>query len=151
MPGASQWPDGPRVIPGGLRFETVKIADRSDTERPAMRQTRSALIIPARLSHPIRVEGIDTSLATLQTLVEGNVGAITCRDWHVYLNDEADFIPLPQNARAEVLIREAGLRLEETVSGTVVFLGHGNNGDEADAPAHLLRLAERLFDTALAA
>ncbi len=116
-----------------------------------MRQICTALIIPARLSHPIRVEEIDTSLATRQTLVEGNVGAITYMDWHVYLNDEADFIPLPLNARAEVLIREAGLHLEGTVSGTAVFLGHGSNGDEADAPAHLLRLAERLFDTALAA
>ena len=118
---------------------------------PVMRQTCTALIIPARLSHPIRAEEIDTSLATRQTLVEGSVGAITFADWHVYLNDEADSIPLPLNARAEVLIREAGLDLEETVSGTVVFLGHGNNGEEADAPAHLLRLAERLFDTALAA
>ncbi|WP_224047782.1 DUF3846 domain-containing protein [Arthrobacter sp. NicSoilB4] len=116
-----------------------------------MLQTNRALIIPARLSHPVRVEEIDTSLATRQALVEGNVGAITGTGWHIYLNDEADFIPLPLNARAEVLIREAGLHLEETVSGTVVFLGHGNNGDEADAPAHLLRLAERLFDTALAA
>ena len=116
-----------------------------------MRQTRNALIIPARLSHPLRIDEIDNSLATRQTLVEGNVGAITCMDWHVYLNDEAEFIPLPLNARAEVLIREAGLHLEETVSGTAVFLGHGTNGDEADVPAHLLRLAERLFDTALAA
>ena len=116
-----------------------------------MRQTRAALIIPARLNQPIRVEEIDTSLTARQTLVGGNVGAITCMDWHAYLNDEADFIPLPLNARAEVLIREAGLHLEDTVSGTVVFLGHGNNGDEADVPAHLLRLAGRLFDTALAA
>lgn len=116
-----------------------------------MRQTRTALIIPARLSRPVRAEEIDTSLATRQTLVEGSVGAITFMDWRVYLNDEADFIPLPPNARAEVLIREAGLHLEEAVSGTVVFLGHGNSGDDADAPAHLLRLAERLFDTALAA
>ena len=118
---------------------------------PVMRHTRTALIIPPRLSHPIRVEEINTSLAMRQTLVEGNVGAITWKDWHAYLNDEADFIPLPQNARAEVLMREAGLHLEGTVSGTVVFLGHGTNGDEADAPAHLLRLAGRLFDTALAA
>tara|TARA_R100000935_G_C2735488_1_gene123726 strand:+ start:105 stop:470 length:366 start_codon:yes stop_codon:yes gene_type:complete len=112
-----------------------------------MRQTCTALVIPARHSHPIRVEEIDTSLATRQALVDGSVGAISWMDWHVYLNDEADFIPLPLNARAEVLIREAGLHLEETVRGTVVFLGHGSNGDDADAPAHLLRLAARLFDT----
>ena len=116
-----------------------------------MRPTRIALIIPCRLSQPIRVEKIDTRLVSRQSLVEGNVEAITFKDWHVYLNDEADFIPLPLNLRAEVLLREAGLHLEETVSGTAVFLGHGRNGEETDPPAHLLRLAERLFDTALAA
>lgn len=116
-----------------------------------MRAKRIALVIPASLSQPVRVEKINTALAARQALVEGNVGAITGKDWHVYLNDEADSIPLPLNARAEVLIREAGLHLEETVSGTAVFLGHEDNGDEADAPAHLLQLAERLFGTALAA
>ncbi|HSL36752.1 MAG TPA: hypothetical protein VK883_07990 [Arthrobacter sp.] len=116
-----------------------------------MRAKRIALVIPANLSQPVRVEKINTALAARQILVEGNVGAITSKDWHVYLNDEADFIPLPLNARAEVLIREAGLHLEETVSGTAVFLGHEDDGDEADAPAHLLQLAERLFGTPLAA
>lgn len=116
-----------------------------------MRAKRIALVIPASLSQPVRVEKINTALAARQILVEGNVGAITSKDWHVYLNDEADFIPLPLNARAEVLIREAGLHLEETVSGTAVFLGHEDNGGEADAPAHLLQLAERLFGAALAA
>lgn len=116
-----------------------------------MHPKRIALIIPALLSQPIRVETIDTTLATRQTLVEGNVEAITCDGWHAYLNDEAGFIPLPLNARAEVLMREAGLDIERTVSGTAVFLGHGNNGEDIDAPPHLLRLAERLFDTALAA
>ncbi|WCI08036.1 DUF3846 domain-containing protein [Arthrobacter sp. OVS8] len=129
----------------------MKLSTVQTQKDPVMRQICTALIIPARLSHPIRVEQIDNSLATRQALVEGNVGAITSKDWHVYLNDEADFIPLPLNARAEVLVREAGLHLEETLSGTAVFLGHGSNGDDADAPAHLIRLAERLFDTELAA
>lgn len=116
-----------------------------------MRAKCIALIIPASLRQPIRAERINTALVARQALVEGNVEAITGKDWHVYLNDEADFIPLPLNARAEVLVREAGLHLEETVSGTAVFLGHKGNGDEADAPAHLLQLAERLFGAALAA
>ena len=116
-----------------------------------MRAKRLALIIPASLREPIRTERINVAPVTRQALVEGNVEAITGKDWHVYLNDEADFIPLPLNPRAEVLIREAGLPLGETVSGTAVFLGHEDNGDEADAPAHLLQLAERLFCTALAA
>lgn len=60
-----------------------------------MRAKRIALVIPASLSQPIRAEQIHTALATRQTLVEGNVEAITGKDWHVYLNDEADSIPLP--------------------------------------------------------
>jgi hypothetical protein len=116
-----------------------------------MRTTSTALIVPACLSQPARVETFDTALTTLQTLVEGNVEAITGVDWHVYRNDEGKFIRLPQNMRAEVLIREAGVYLEDAFSGTAVFLGHGDHGDEADAPGHLIRLAERLFDTPLAA
>jgi hypothetical protein len=116
-----------------------------------LRPTRIALIIPCPLSQPIRAEKIDARLVSRQSLVEGNVEAVYFKNWHVYLNDEADCIPLPLNLRAEVLLREAGLHLEKTVSGTAVFLGHGRNGEETDAPAHLLRLAERLFDTALAA
>ena len=114
-----------------------------------MHPTRVALIIPCRLNQPIRVEKIDTRPVSRQSLVEGNIGAITFKDWLVYLNDEADFIPLPLNLRAEVLLREAGLHLEETVRGTAVFIGHGRNGGDTDPPAHLIRLAERLFDTVL--
>jgi hypothetical protein len=116
-----------------------------------MRALHVALIIPAHLTHPVRAEKIATTLVSRQILVQGSVGAFTSKDWHVYLNDEADYIPLPVNVRAEVLIREAGLHLEETIRGTAVFIGHRGNGDEADAPAHLLQMAERLFDTALAA
>ncbi|HSN35123.1 MAG TPA: DUF3846 domain-containing protein [Arthrobacter sp.] len=116
-----------------------------------MSTTCTALIVPARLSQPVRVETIDPTLATLQDLVEGNVEAITSSDWHVYLNDEGDAINLPANGRAEVLIREAGVFLEDSFSGTAVFLGHGRHVNRADAPGHLIRLAERLFETELAA
>jgi len=116
-----------------------------------VRTTCTALIVPARLSQPVRVETIDPTLGELQNLVEGNVEAITGSDWHVYLNDEGNVINLPGNGRAEVLIREAGVYLEDTFNGTAVFLGHGRHSARADAPGHLIRLAERLFDTALAA
>jgi hypothetical protein len=111
----------------------------------------TALIIPARLHECIRVERIDPIMEVQQSLVEGNVEAITGRGWHVLLNDEAIHLPLPLNPRAEVLIREAGTPVEDTVSGTAVFLGHGISGDAQDLPSHLLRLAERLFGTRLAA
>lgn len=116
-----------------------------------MDRKRTALIIPAPLRQAVRVERIDATLPTRQRLLEGNVEAITWNGWHVYLNDEAGFIPLPLNARAEVLLREAGLEIEQPVRGAAVLLGHDDNGEDIDVPRHLLRLAERLFDTALAA
>lgn len=116
-----------------------------------MYRKHNALIIPAPLRQPVRVERIDPTLPAMQRLVEGNVEAITWNDWHVYLNDEAGSIPLRLNARAEVLLREAGLDIAQPVSGTAVLLGHDDNGEELDAPPHLLRLAEQLFDAALAA
>jgi hypothetical protein len=111
----------------------------------------TALIVPARLSRPVRIETIDASLATLQNLVEGNIEAITRGDWHAYLNDEGKIINLPPNIRAGHLMRETGLYLADTFCGNVVILGEGTHGEEMDAPEHLIKLAERLFDTALAA
>ena len=111
---------------------------------------RIALIVPAPLRQPVRIERIEATLLTRQRLLEGNVEAITCNGWHVYLNDEAGSIPLPLNSRAEVLLREAGLEIEQPVRGTAVLLGHDAHGEEKDAPPHLLQLAEQLFDTALA-
>jgi hypothetical protein len=116
-----------------------------------MSTTCTALIVPARLSQPVRIETIDASLATLQTLVEGNIEAITRGDWHAYLNDEGKIINLPPNIRAGHLLRETGLYLADIFCGNVIFLGEGDHGDEADTPEYLIRLAEQLFDTELAA
>ncbi len=114
-------------------------------------QLITVLIIPARLSERIRMEQIEPAMEMCQSIVAGNVEAISGRGWHVLLNDQAIHIPLPLNPRAEVLIREAGTPLEDTVSGTAVFLGHGRSGRDQDVPGHLLSLAERLFETRLAA
>jgi uncharacterized protein DUF3846 len=116
-----------------------------------MSTTCTALIVPARLSQPVRIETLDTSLATLQTLVGGDIEAVTRGDWHVYLNAEGKIINLPANIRAGHLMIEAGLDLVDIFCGTAVFLGHNGHGDEADAPDHLIRLAEQLFDVRLAA
>ncbi|MFJ6455999.1 hypothetical protein [Paenarthrobacter sp. NPDC091669] len=116
-----------------------------------MKQKVSALIVPARISLPVGLEWIGRGLDIRQKLVKGNVETINGTGWHVFLNDEARFIPLPLNPRAEVLIREAGLRIEDTVRGDAVFLGHASNGEDTCAPEHLLTMAERLFGTRLAA
>jgi hypothetical protein len=114
-----------------------------------MNTTYDALIVPAQLTQPVRVERLDPDVDVLQELVGGNVEAIASRGWHVYVNDEGG--RLPQNNRAEVLMREAGKDLEDAFNGTAVFLGHGPHGEESHAPSHLIRLAEELFDSRLRA
>lgn len=110
-----------------------------------------ALIVPARLGERVRLEEIGHTVEACQSIVEGNVEAIDGQGWHVLLNDQAIHIPLPLNPRAEVLMREAGTSLEDTVSGNAVFLGHGTGGLEEDVPDYLVGLAERLFEVRLAA
>lgn len=114
-----------------------------------MNTTYDALIVPAQLNQPVRIERVDVDVDVLQELVGGNVGSLPGTDWHVYLNDEGG--RLPQNDRAEVLIREAGADLDEIFKGMGVFLGDGPGGEECSAPAHLIRLAEQLFASRLQA
>ncbi len=114
-----------------------------------MNTTYNALIVPARLTQAVRIQPVEADVGELQKLVAGNVGCISGADWHVYFNDEG--YRLPHNDRAEVLIREAGVRLDDTLNGVAVFLGHGRLEEESSAPARLIRLAERLFDLPLAA
>ena len=48
-------------------------------------------------------------------------------------------------------MNDRGLDLAGVAWGTAVLLGHGDHGEEADAPEHLIRLAEDLLDTKLVA
>lgn len=73
-----------------------------------MRQKNTALIIPACLNVRISLEGIEASPAGLHILVGGTFDALSFGDWHVFLNDEADVIPLPANMRAEILSSRNG-------------------------------------------
>jgi hypothetical protein len=114
-----------------------------------MNTTYNALVVPARITQPVRIEPVNTDMAALQKLLAGNIESITGADWHVYLNEQGH--PMPPNIRAEVLIREAGVNLKEAFNGTAIFLGHGRYVQELDAPRHLIRLAEQLFDLPLAA
>lgn len=116
-----------------------------------MSTTCTALIVPARLSQPVRTEAIDACLPTLQALVEGNIEAITRGEWHAYLNEEGKIINLPANIRAGHLFRETGLYLADIFCGDVVFLGQGAHGEETDVPDYLIGLAAELFDARLSA
>ena len=116
-----------------------------------MRTTFKALIIPARISEPVRVQDVSPDLPTLRRLVGGHIEKVTRGDWHVYLNAEGVIANLPPNLRAAQLMNDCGLDLAGVARGTAVLLGHGDHGEEADAPKHLIRLAENLLDTKLVA
>lgn len=114
-----------------------------------MKTSFNALVIPARLTHSVHIGQVELDMNAWQRVAAGEVEFIAGRDWHVYLNNGGSRA-LP-NVRAEVLIREAGVDLDETIYGTALFLGDVNPGEAADAPRHLIRLAEQLFDMPLAA
>lgn len=116
-----------------------------------MKTTYRALIIPARISEPARVETVSPDLHTLQGLVGGDIETVTRGDWRVYLNAEGVIANLPPNLRAAQLMHDCGLDLAGVARGTAVFLGHAARGAAADAPEHLIRLAEGLWDTRLVA
>ncbi|WP_267785041.1 hypothetical protein [Paenarthrobacter ureafaciens] len=106
-----------------------------------------ALVIPARLSEEVTARPQDVRHGTLEALY-GPLDCIVSGDWQVYLR--ADSSNLRTNVRATQLLRETGLYLPE-VTGNAIYLGRAEHGWDTDAPAHLIRLAEKLFDTRLAA
>jgi hypothetical protein len=107
--------------------------------------TCTALIIPADLNEPARVETIDARLETLQTLVAGNIETVSGDDWHFYLNEEGKILNLPPNRRTAMLVLEETGMLADVYCGNVVFLGETRDGDEGNVPQHLIDLAQQLF------
>ena len=114
-----------------------------------MNTSFNALVVPARLAYPVHIKPLDLDDTALQRVAAGEIGYIASSDWRAYLNNDGSRA-FP-NLRAEVLIREAGVELEQTVHGTAMFLGFVDPGEETDTPGHLSRLAEQLFDMPLAA
>jgi hypothetical protein len=107
--------------------------------------TCTALIIPADLNEPARVETIDAGLTNLQTLVAGNIEAVNGAGWHFYLNEEGKILNLAPNRRAGLLVLEETGVLADVYCGNAVFLGETRDGDEGDVPEHLIDLAQQLF------
>jgi hypothetical protein len=114
-----------------------------------MNTSFTALVVPAPLAHPVHILPVELDVEALRRVAAGDIGHVAGADWHLYLDSEG--IKYTENLRAEVLIREAGIDVEETLHGTALFLGQAESGDHADAPLHLIRLAEQLFDMPLAA
>ncbi|MET3921014.1 DUF3846 domain-containing protein [Arthrobacter sp. UYEF20] len=116
-----------------------------------MSTTCTALIVPAKLAEPVRIEPLDACLETLQRMVDGDVDSVQRGDWDVYFNSVGKLSNLPPNLRAGQLMHECGLDLADVVRGTAVFLGHTEHGGAAELPRHLGRRAAALFDIPLAA
>jgi hypothetical protein len=106
-----------------------------------------ALVVPARLSEEVTAGTLDVRQGTLQALY-GPLDCIVCGDWQVYVR--ADSNSLRPNLRATQMLHET-VRINVEVAGKAIFLGRTDRGWDTDAPAHLLRLAEKLFDARLAA
>lgn len=107
-----------------------------------------ALVVPARLSEEVTATCLDVRHGTLEALFNGALDCIVRGDWQVYLR--ADSSNVRANVRATQLLHETGLYLPE-VAGDALYLGRTEHGWDTDAPAHLIRLAEKLFDARLAA
>lgn len=105
----------------------------------------TALIIPADLNEPVRVETIDAGLEKLQTLVGGNIEAVSRGDWHFYLNEEGKILDLDWNRRAALLVLQETGELADLYCGNAVFLGEARDGGEGDVPRDLIDLAQQLF------
>jgi len=114
-----------------------------------MMTSHNALVVPTRLTQPVHIRPIDLDETAFQKIASGGIGVLAGTDWHVYLDSQANSPTM--NPRAEVLIREAGVDLDGTIQGTALFLGRDRVDGECDAPRHLIRLAEQLFDMPLAA
>ncbi|MDQ0767584.1 hypothetical protein QF031_000333 [Pseudarthrobacter defluvii] len=114
-----------------------------------MMTSHNALVVPTRLTQPVHLRPIELDETAFQKVASGGVGLLAGTDWLVYLDTHAN--RLATNPRAEVLIREAGIDLDGTIRGTALFLGRDKRDGECGAPGHLIRLAEQLFDSPLAA
>ncbi|GAP61392.1 hypothetical protein AHiyo1_50920 [Arthrobacter sp. Hiyo1] len=107
-----------------------------------------ALVVPARLGEDVTARSLDVRYGTLQALY-GPRDCIVRGDWQAYLRADNGG-NLGPNLRAMQLLHETGLYLPE-VAGNALFLGSTEHGWATDAPEHLIRLAERLFDMRLVA
>ncbi|MBT2598002.1 DUF3846 domain-containing protein [Arthrobacter sp. ISL-72] len=103
----------------------------------------NALIIPADMNEPAQIESIDAGLQNLQSIVAGNIEAVSGDDWHFYLNEEGKNLGLEPNRHAALLLLEATGTLTDVYCGNVVFLGETADGSEGNGPGHLIDLAQQ--------
>ncbi len=80
------------------------------------------------------------SLDVLQGIVGGYIEHISGHGWHAYCDEEGKLTGKPVNLVATRLAHAHGWPVGDVLVGTVVFLGDGPAGTEADVPVELLGL-----------
>lgn len=91
---------------------------------------------------------IAVDLEVLQAIVGGFLEAIgpSCSclpGWHGYVNENGRIEKLPLNPLATLVAYEAGRSGGDLLVGTVLFLGNGEDGDEADVPESFVDLVRQ--------
>ncbi|WP_189159270.1 DUF3846 domain-containing protein [Lentzea pudingi] len=110
-----------------------------------------AIVVPADLSEPIRLEQLDKHDAgAFRRIVGGRLEAVQLTDpaAGVYFNDEGKLQELPINHRLTMLLwmHNKLFRGEDVIMGSGLIVGPPDpEGDDQDAPAELVEL---LFNTA---
>lgn len=109
-----------------------------------------AIVVPADLSEPIRLEQLDKHDAgAFRRIVGGNLEAVQLTEpvASVYFNEEGKLQQLPINHRLTMLLwmHNKLFRGEDAIMGSGLIVGPPDReGDDQDAPAELIEL---LFNT----
>jgi hypothetical protein len=116
-----------------------------------------ALVVPPE--GPGELRWLDPTLDALQAVLGGGwlegVGPpgdartftgrpVTMTPWHAYCDEEGKLKQLPVNRLATKLALLFGWPLGDVLCGTVMFLGNGADGDEADVPTDIVAVWEQL-------
>lgn len=93
------------------------------------------------------VEEVEPTLNALKGILDGGwLEAIGGEGWHAYIDEEGKLKQLPVNEPATYLAFMCGWRAHDYLCGTAIFLGNGDDGQEADVPAPILRVWAHLSE-----
>lgn len=92
---------------------------------------------------PATLDNLPSDLTALQIRVGGYIEAVSpaAGNWHAYCDEEGKLIGLPVNVPATQLAHLLGWPQGDILSGTVVFLGDGKDGEEDDVPEAVVQQA----------
>lgn len=102
--------------------------------------TVKVLVIPAEGNAKLRT--IEPKLDRLREALGGGwLEGVTYHGGHAYCDEEGKFKGLPVNVAATELAHDLGWPEGDYLTGTVIFLGNGPDGTEADVSEDVIRKA----------